>query len=71
MKAFTHSVKEPLSMILVLGLIAYYVGILGNPMGPIIVILLLFKRIFKQNVTYKALLNITAITAPPNIPAAV
>jgi len=44
-KAFTHSLKEPLSMILVLGLIAYFVGFLGSPLGPIMVTLLLFKRV--------------------------
>lgn len=44
MKSLTHSLREPLSMILVLCLIAYFVGFLGSPLGPILVILLLFKR---------------------------
>ncbi|WP_251941486.1 ABC transporter ATP-binding protein [Salinibacter ruber] len=42
--AFTKALKEPVSVLLIVGLIALQVGVFGDPIAPIFVALLLFHR---------------------------
>jgi ABC-type multidrug transport system fused ATPase/permease subunit len=43
-RAFTHSVREPVSVLLIVGLIAVQVAVFNDPVAPIFVALLLFHR---------------------------
>ncbi|WP_263841222.1 ABC transporter ATP-binding protein [Salinibacter sp.] len=43
-RAFTHALKEPASVLLIVGLIALQVAVFNDPVAPIFVALLLFHR---------------------------
>ncbi len=46
--AFTQSVREPLAIFLILGIVVVQVVVLGDPLGPILVSLILFYRSFRH-----------------------